>query len=71
MSSPHLLTWRLKNINKRSEMEFKKFSAGLNLETFDTYNFKWNQPHLSRGLNLNRRLNSLNSATAILNDPFV
>ena len=36
MSSPHLLTWRLKNINKRSEMEFKKFSAGLNLETFDT-----------------------------------
>ena len=26
------------------------------------YNFKWNQPYLNRGLNLNRRLNSLNSA---------
>ena len=35
-----------------------KLSAGLNLETFD-----WNQPNLSRGLNLNRRSNSLNSAT--------
>ena len=32
-----------------------KFSAGLNLETFNTI--------LSRGLNLNRRSNSLNSAT--------
>ena len=39
-----------------------KLSAGLNLEIFDTY-FKWNQPYLSRGLNLNRRSNSLNSAT--------
>ena len=27
------------------------------------YNFKWNQPYLNRGLNLNRRSNSLNSAT--------
>ena len=27
------------------------------------YNFKWNQPYLSRGLNLNRRSHSLNSAT--------
>jgi len=26
------------------------------------YNFKWNQPYLNRGLNLNRRSNSLNSA---------
>jgi len=38
-----------------------KFSAGLNLETFD--NFKWNQPYLNRGLILNRRSNFLNSAT--------
>ena len=58
-------------------MEFKKFeprfktaktqfksSAGLNLETFDI-NYKWNQPYLSRDLNLNRRSNSLNSATGI------
>ena len=34
-----------------------KLSAGLNLETFDTI-FKWNQPYLNRGLNLNRRSNS-------------
>ena len=27
------------------------------------YNFKWNQPYLNRGLNLNPRSNSLNSAT--------
>ena len=33
-----------------------KLSVGLNLETFE-----WNQPYLSRGLNLNRRSNSLNS----------
>ena len=31
------------------------------------YNFKWNQPYLSRGLNLNRRTNSLNSATDLIN----
>ena len=30
------------------------------------YNFKWNQPNLSRGLNLNRDLNSLNSASVHL-----
>ena len=60
------------------EMEFKefkprfkstktrfKFSAGLNLETFDTIVEKWNQPYLNRGLNLNRRSNSLNSATGM------
>jgi len=34
-----------------------KFSAGLNLETFDTIFSAWNQPYL------NRRSNSLNSAT--------
>ena len=27
------------------------------------YNFKWNQPYLNRGLNLNRRSNYLNSVT--------
>ena len=56
------------------EMEFKEFeprfksvktrfklSAGLNLVTFDL-----NQQNLSRGLNLNRRSNSLNSATIFL-----
>ena len=40
-----------------------KSSAGLNLETFATIGTKWNQPYLSHGLNLNRRSNSLNSAT--------
>ena len=39
-----------------------KWSADLNLENI-WYNFKWNQPYLNRGLNLNRRSNSLNSAT--------
>ena len=29
------------------------------------FNFKWNQPYLNRGLNLNRRSNSLNSATEV------
>ena len=64
-----------------SEMEFKEFvprfkssktrfklSAGLNLETFDTI-FKWNQPYLNSGLNLNRCSNSLNSATDGFADP--
>ena len=58
-----------------SEAEFKEFeprlksaktrlklSAGLNL----WYNFKWNQPYLSRGLNLSHRLNSLNSASDLV-----
>ena len=51
---------------KEFERRFKsaktrfKLSAGLNLETFDT---NLSQPCLSRGLNLNRRSNSLNSAT--------
>ena len=73
---------KLKNeklpLKTRPEMEFKefeprfktaktrfKFSAGLNLETFDTIK-KWNQPYLNRDLNLNRRANSLNSATGRL-----
>ena len=43
-----------------------KISAGLNLETFDTI-FKWNQPYLNRGFNLNHRSNSLNSATDLSN----
>ena len=59
------------------EMEFKEFeppfksaktrfklSAGLNLETFDTILSGTNR-YLSRYLNLNRRSNSLNSATGI------
>ena len=41
-----------------------KLSAGLNLETFDTILSGTN--HLSRGLNLNCRSNSLNSATGLL-----
>ena len=58
-------------VMKYPEMEFKEFeprfksaktrfksSAGLNLETIDTILSGTN-----RGLNLNRRLNSLNSAT--------
>ena len=60
-------------------MEFKEFeprfkSAKINQKTSLNlapgykswniwYNFKWNQPYLSRGLNLNRRSNSLNSAS--------
>ena len=39
-----------------------KLSAGLNLETFYIL-FEWNQLYLNRDLNLNRRSNSLNSAT--------
>ena len=55
------------NPPKSAKTRFK-FSAGLNLETFDTI-FKWNQPYLSRGLNLNRRSNSLNSAIGLINEP--
>ena len=40
-----------------------KISAVLNLERNIWYNFKWNQPYISRDLNLNRRSNSLNSAS--------
>jgi len=39
-----------------------QLSAGVNLE----YNFKWNQPCLSRVSNLSRGLNYLNSATVII-----
>ena len=50
------------------EMEFKEFeprfkSAKTRFKSWNIwYNFKLNQPYLNRGLNLNRRLNSLNSA---------
>jgi len=63
---------RVKMEFKEFEPRFKsaktrfKLSAGLNLETFDTIlsgtNHKWNQPYLNRGLNVNRRSNSLNSS---------
>ena len=62
-------------------MEFKEFeprfksaktgfksSAGLNLETFDRILSDTNQPYLNRDLNLNRRSNSLNSATVNSNN---
>ena len=42
-----------------------KFSAGLNLETFDTI-LSGTKAYLNRGLNLNRRSNSLNSAAELL-----
>ena len=43
-----------------------QLSTGLNLKKVE-YNFKWNQPYLSRGLNLNRSSNSLNSASCLVN----
>ena len=43
-----------------------KLSASLNLKKI-WYNFKWNQPNLSRGLKLNRHSSSLNSATGQIN----
>ena len=46
---------------KSAKNQFQ-LSAGLNLQKLD-YNFKWNQPYLSRGLNLSRGSNSLNSAS--------
>ena len=46
------------------EPRFKSAKPGLNLApTWILKHFKWNQPYLSRGLNLDRRSNSLNSAT--------
>ena len=42
-------------------MEFKEFEPRFKSWNI-WYYFKWNQPYLSRGLNLNRRSNSLNSA---------
>ena len=54
---------------KEFETRFKsaktrfKLSAGLNHKTFDTILSGTNQPYLSRGLNSNRRSNSLNSAS--------
>ena len=46
---------RLKSAKNRFQL-----SAGLNLEKLNT---KWNQPYLSRGLNLSSGSNSLNSAS--------
>ena len=45
-------------------MEFKEIeprfkSAKTQFKLNIRYNFKWNQPYLNGGLNLNRRLNSL------------
>ena len=54
-------------------MEFKEFeprfkSAKTRVKSWNIwYNFKWNQPYLSRGLNLNRRSNSFDSATDDVN----
>ena len=48
---------RLKSAKNRFQL-----SADLNLKK---YNFKWNQPYLSRGLNLSRCSNSLNSASGL------
>ena len=42
----------------KSHKNWFQVSAGLNLETF-----KWNKQNLSRGLNLHRGSNSLNSAS--------
>ena len=64
-------TWQLMS-NIHSEMEFKEFkprfkSAKTRFKSWNIwYNFKWNQPYLNRGINLNRRSNSLNSATEYL-----
>ena len=43
-----------------------KLSAGRLKSWGIWYNFKWNQPYLNRGWNLNRGLNSLNSATGLI-----
>ena len=52
---------RTSKLNFKSAKTRFKLSAGLNLETFDTILSGTN----SHGLNLNRRSNSLNSATGI------
>ena len=44
------------------EMEFKEFKPRFK-SAKTRFKFRWNQPYLSCGLNLNRRSNSLNSAT--------
>ena len=49
----------------KSAKTWFKLSAGLNLETFDTILSGTNQ-YLRRGLNLNRRSNSLNSVNGYL-----
>ena len=57
MSEFNELKPRLKSPQNRFQL-----SAGLNLEKIN-YNFKWNRPYLSPGLNLIRGSNSLNSAS--------
>jgi len=56
--------WNLKNLSRglnppKSAKPRFKFSAGLNLETFDII-LSGTKQFLGRGLNLNRRSNSLN-----------
>ena len=63
------LRWNLMNLSRglnppKSAKTRFKFSADLNLETFDTI-FSGTNNNLNRGLNLNRRSNSLNSATEL------
>ena len=54
------LRWNLKNLSRGLNPP----KPGLNLApAWILKHFKWNQPYLSRALNLNRRSNSLNSAT--------
>ena len=48
---------------KEFEPRFKSAKTRFKLNAGIWYNFKWNQPYLNRGLNLNRLSNSLNSAT--------
>ena len=56
--------------NKIPEMEFKEFEPRLKSAKtrFKLSAGKWNQPYLNPGLNLNRRSNSLNSATGFVNN---
>ena len=66
------------NIFKYSESEFNEFKTRLKspkkpvlterrLKSWTIeYNFKWNQPYLSRGLNLTRGSNSLNSTSVYM-----
>ena len=62
------LRWNLKNLSRglnppKSAKTRFKWSAR-RLKSWNIwYHFKWNQPYLNRGLNLNRRSNSLNSPT--------
>ena len=69
---------KITNIFKYSESEFNEFKTRLKspkkpvlterrLKSWTIeYNFKWNQPYLSRGLNLTRGSNSLNSTSVYM-----